>query len=163
MTTKKNGGTKAENVVKGKGKAEDKLPKGLPVCVGMAGSYLEKFGKGDYADATPIRTLERNKKLKAVGTYGKLKAYIVKSLDHGLSLGDIGEGLEVSGSRIRELIVCLGIPSKPKAKKNGAEFAAKMKAAKAAKVKVEVDKTTKAVRPKAKKAKVVDAGDEGDV
>ena len=95
MTKKKNGGTKAENVVKGKGK-------------GKATGYGKKF-KGDFADATPIRVLKGHVKLKAIGTYGKLKAYIVKSLDRGISLSEIGEGLEVSGSRISEFVNILGI------------------------------------------------------
>ena len=150
MNAKKNGKAKAENGAK---KAE---PKGLSkpgtkvVTAAFPGSYA-RF-TGDFGEKTAIRST--SPKLVAIGTYGKLKALIVKSLADGKSLEEIGKSVGVSGSRISEFCVIFSIDrpkteGKPKTKKEKAAFAEKMKAARASK--------------KASKPKAVDQGEEGDV
>jgi len=147
MANGKNGGTKAENIVKanGKGKAAKTLGKPASGHVELHGAYKAKFGTGDYAEGTKIRARADKPKLIAVGTYGKLKALIAKSLAEGKSLEEIGKGLGVSGARISEFCVIFGISRPKKAKAEKPKGKAKPKA-----------KASKKVKP-------IDQGDEGDV
>ena len=102
MTKKKNGGTKAENVVKGKGK-------------GKATGYGKKF-KGDFADSTPIRARAGHPKIAALKTYGGLREFLKKELGQGKSFEAVGKELQVSGSRISEFVNILGIEKHKKGK-----------------------------------------------
>jgi hypothetical protein len=116
MTKKKNGGTKAENVVKAKGKGQAKAGAKLPA------NYAARF-KGDFSDKAAIRARAGHTRLLALKTYGALKALIAERLAKGDSLETIGKSLQVSGARISEFYVLLGIerpkrgkPDKPKGK-----------------------------------------------
>ena len=95
MTKKKNGGTKAENVVKGKGK-------------GKATGYGKKF-KGDFSDTTPIRARGSHPKIAALKTYGGLREFLKKEFGQGKSFEAVGKELQVSGSRVSEFVNILGI------------------------------------------------------
>ena len=102
MTKKKNGGTKAENVVKGKGK-------------GKATGYGKKF-TGDFGNGTPIRARGSHPKILALKTYGGLREFLKKEFGQGKSFDAVGRELQVSGSRISEFVNILGIERKRKGK-----------------------------------------------
>ena len=102
MTKKKNGGTKAENVVKGKGK-------------GKATGYGKKF-TGDFGNGTPIRARGSHPKILALKTYGGLREFLKKEFGQGKSFDAVGRELQVSGSRISEFVNILGIERNRKGK-----------------------------------------------
>ena len=111
MTKKKNGGTKAENIVKGKGKNGQPRPTEKPRPKG----YAKKF-KGDFADSTPIRAKADHAKILTLKTYGGLREFLMKALGQGKSLEVVGKELQVSGSRVSEFVNILGIERKKKGK-----------------------------------------------
>lgn len=102
MTKKKNGGTKAENVVKGKAK-------------GKATGYGKKF-TGDFGNGTPIRARGSHPKILALKTYGGLREFLKKEFGQGKSFEAVGKELQVSGSRVSEFVNILGIERKGKGK-----------------------------------------------